>query len=135
MENYKKSLAAEVDYLRKELVTLNRRANAENNGRAAASERDETSELTTRIKLCRKRLSEINRRKILLEHHRLKDRDFKKALSLFEPVWDTLFPNEQARVIGLLVNKISYDGANNSAVITFRPLGVQALAEETAAKK
>jgi len=130
IENYKKSLAAEADYLRKELVTLNRRANA-----ASDEGENQAPELLSRIKLCGKRLSEINRQKILLGHHRLKERDFRNALSLFEPVWDTLFPNEQARIINLLIDKVSYDASKSSAVINFRPLGVQALAEEALVKK
>jgi site-specific DNA recombinase len=54
------------------------------------------------------------------------------ALGLFEPVWETLTPSEQARVLGLLIERVNYDGAQGKVAITFHPSGIQALAEELA---
>jgi site-specific DNA recombinase len=55
-----------------------------------------------------------------------------EALARFDPVWESLTPNEQARIVALLVERVEYDGARGKASITFRPTGIQALAEELA---
>jgi site-specific DNA recombinase len=55
-----------------------------------------------------------------------------KALSAFDPVWETLTPNEQAKVIELLVERIEYDGRDGKVTVTFHPTGIRALADELA---
>jgi site-specific DNA recombinase len=55
-----------------------------------------------------------------------------KALSAFDPVGETLAPNEQARVIELLVEKVEYDGHDEQVTVTFHPTGIKALADELA---
>jgi site-specific DNA recombinase len=55
-----------------------------------------------------------------------------QALSAFDPVWETLTPNEQARVIELLVEKVEYDGRDGKVTVTFHPTGIKALADELA---
>jgi site-specific DNA recombinase len=52
------------------------------------------------------------------------------ALSVFDPVWEQLTPREQARVIGLLVERVAYDGRAGTVAITFHPTGIKALAQE-----
>lgn len=56
--------------------------------------------------------------------------DLGGALSLFDPVWDALFPREQARILRLLVERVGYDGAKGTLAITFRPTWIKALARE-----
>jgi site-specific DNA recombinase len=55
-----------------------------------------------------------------------------RALSAFDPVWETLTPNEQARVIELLVEKVEFDGRDGNVAVTFHPTGIKALADELA---
>ncbi len=62
------------------------------------------------------------------------DAEAARALSLFSPVWDTLTPHEQARVVGLLVERVVYDGARGSVAVTFHATGIKALAGELAAQ-
>src|SRR5262249_58708759 len=57
------------------------------------------------------------------------------ALSVFDPVWGSLTPNEQARVIGLLVEQVDYDGAAGKVSIAFRPTGIKTLARELADRR
>lgn len=57
------------------------------------------------------------------------------ALGDFDAVWDCLAPREQARVIELLVEQISYDGDGGSISVTFRPTGIKTLASELGARK
>ncbi len=59
--------------------------------------------------------------------------DLRRALALFDPVWDALHAKEQARVLTLLIERVDYDGAAGTVEIAFRPTGIQALAEEVEA--
>ena len=51
-------------------------------------------------------------------------------LALFDGMWAGLAPGEQARVLGLLVRRVDYDGARGRLAITFHPSGIKALADE-----
>lgn len=53
-------------------------------------------------------------------------------MAVFDPVWDSLTPREQARVIHLLVERVDYDGATGKIAITFHPSGIKMLADELA---
>jgi site-specific DNA recombinase len=55
-----------------------------------------------------------------------------RALSAFDPVWGSLTPREQGRVIDLLVERVDYDGAKGTVAVTFRPSGIKTLADELA---
>ena len=57
--------------------------------------------------------------------------DLRKALSLFDPVWDALFPAERQRILHLLIERVDYDAGSGTARLTFRPTGIRALAAET----
>ena len=58
-----------------------------------------------------------------------------QALALFDPLWQRLAPAEQARVLGLLVQRVDYDGARCRVSITFHPSGIKALADEWAGRQ
>ncbi|MBP3954848.1 recombinase family protein [Gemmata sp. G18] len=58
------------------------------------------------------------------------DDDAARALSAFDPVWGSLTPREQGRVIDLLVERVDYDGAAGTVAVTFRPTGIKALSAE-----
>ncbi len=116
----------EAEYLRKELAMLKRQANKPANGDGV----DTSDNVTDRLKLCEKRLSEINRQQLLLANTKINEKELKKALGLFEPIWDVLYPQEQIRIINLLIEKVIYDGEKGSVTINFHPLGIKALADE-----
>ena len=63
---------------------------------------------------------------------RVSEADAAAALAGFDPVWAALAPGERARVIGLLVERVVYDGAAGKVAVTFRPTGITALAGELA---
>ncbi len=50
-------------------------------------------------------------------------------------MWECLVPREQARVIELLIECVTYDGEGGNVAITFRPSGIKALASELAQRK
>ncbi len=62
----------------------------------------------------------------------LDEEEAARALAAFDPVWGTLTPREQARVVGLLVERVDYDGAQGKVSITFHPTGIKTLADELA---
>lgn len=60
-------------------------------------------------------------------------RDLSRALAVFDEIWSCLLPREQERVIGLLVERVDFDGERQTVAITFRPTGIRSLAAEVAA--
>jgi len=56
------------------------------------------------------------------------------AAALFDPLWGTLAPADQSRLVGLLVERVDYDGARGKVTISFHPTGMRALADELAAR-
>ncbi len=56
--------------------------------------------------------------------------DLRRALSLWDDVWAALVPREQARLISLLLEGVSYDGQAGTAALSFRATGISALAAE-----
>lgn len=55
--------------------------------------------------------------------------DVATAFSDFDAMWQSLTPNEQARMIVLLVDRVDYDAADSTVSVTFHPTGIQTLAE------
>jgi site-specific DNA recombinase len=56
-------------------------------------------------------------------------------LAAFDPVWQSLTPLEQGRLVALLVQQVNYDGATGKVAITFHPTSIRALADELAQKQ
>ncbi len=56
------------------------------------------------------------------------------ALASFDSVWPTLPPQEQMRILDLVVQRVDYDGGKETVAITFHPTGFEALAGELAAQ-
>jgi site-specific DNA recombinase len=88
------------------------------------------ADLQERVGLVETRVRKV-REQVHAIHHQLLDADeTARAMSVFDPVWGTLTPREQARVIHLLVQQIDYDGGKRKVAVTFRPAGIKTLAEE-----
>ncbi|HRW60303.1 MAG TPA: recombinase family protein [Defluviicoccus sp.] len=49
------------------------------------------------------------------------------ALDEFDPLWESLSPREQCRILRLLVKRVDYDGAAGKLAITFRDNGLSSL--------
>jgi site-specific DNA recombinase len=56
--------------------------------------------------------------------------DVVKALTSFEPIWESLTVREQSRIVQLIVKQIDYDGATGRVTITFYPDGIKTIAME-----
>jgi site-specific DNA recombinase len=76
------------------------------------------------------RLVEVAEELAVLQGASIDKRDLARALALFDEVWACLFPREQERVIGLLIERIDFDAGREMVAITFRPTGIRTLAEE-----
>jgi site-specific DNA recombinase len=50
------------------------------------------------------------------------------SLRRFGPVWDALLPAEQARLLALLIETVTFDARSSSLTIAFRPTGILKLA-------
>jgi site-specific DNA recombinase len=93
------------------------------------------AELQERVALIAGRAQKV-RAQIQAVHEGLIDEDEAvTALSLFDPLWQQLSPGEQARVLGLLVRRVDYDGARGRVAITFHTNGLKALADEWAGRQ
>jgi site-specific DNA recombinase len=75
------------------------------------------------------RLTEVRQRQLALRSELVDEREVVQALSLFDPVWESLTPHEQARVVRLLVERVDYDGTTGTLAVTFRPTGIKSLAQ------
>ncbi len=91
--------------------------------------RDEDADQIGRIEA---RLVEIAEELAVLQSQSIDKRDLAKALAMFDDVWGCLFPREQERVIGLLIERIEFDAQRETIAITFAPTGIRALADEVA---
>jgi hypothetical protein len=61
--------------------------------------------------------------------------DLENAFSLFDSVWEMLFPGEQARIMQLLVEGVDYDAIREILAITFNPAGIRSLSAEVEAAR
>ncbi len=92
------------------------------------------ADLQDRISGAERRATEVREQVLALSRDLLDQREVAKAMSIFDPVWDSLTSREQTRVVQLLVERVDYDGANGKVSITFHPIGIQTLADELASQ-
>jgi site-specific DNA recombinase len=111
-------LVAERRHLDRELIRLR------NGGRA--EDRDQVGRLEARR-------CEIDAEMAFLQTTAIDRRDLSRALAAFDEVWACLLPREQERVVGLLVDRIDFDGDRETVAITFKPTGIKSQAADVAA--
>lgn len=92
---------------------------------------DELATLQERIQHAEKRATEVREKIVALSRQMVDQREVEAALSVFDPVWDTLSPREQTRIIRLLVERVDYSGTSEggTVAVTFRPNGIKTLAQ------
>lgn len=76
------------------------------------------------------RLAAIRGEITSLEQGIVKEEEVVAALKSFDPLWESLSPREQARIVRLLVERVDYDGKNEAVTVTFRETGIRTLAQE-----
>jgi site-specific DNA recombinase len=90
--------------------------------------------LQERIDMGERRAAKVREQLLAMRGALVNEEEVALALSQFGPVWEALTPHEQARLIGLLVERVGYDGAQGKVAITFHPAGIKTLADELATK-
>jgi len=91
---------------------------------------DRMADLQERIRSAEQRATQVREELIALGRQLVDEREVAQALALFDPVWETLSPREQARVIRLLVQRVDYDGEKETVSVAFHPAGIKTLADE-----
>ncbi len=92
------------------------------------------AELHERIGTAEGRVRKLREQIHAIHHHLLAEDEAALAMSVFDPVWGSLTPKEQARVVHLLVERVDYDGSKGKVSIAFRPTGIKTLANELASQ-
>ena len=87
-------------------------------------------DLNERIRAGEQRMTELREQVVALSREIVDDREVATAMAAFDPVWETLAPREQARVVRLLVKRVEYDGEAGTVSIVFHPEGFRGLAAE-----
>jgi site-specific DNA recombinase len=92
------------------------------------------AEMQERVGQIEQRIARLRAQMEALQQQRLDEAEASRALAGLDPAWQTMTPEEQARVVGLLVSRVDYDGARGKVAITFHPLGLKTLAGERLAR-
>jgi site-specific DNA recombinase len=86
------------------------------------------AELQERVGQVEQRMTRLRGQMESVEQERLDEIEAAQALAGLDPAWETMTPQEQARIVGLLVSRVDYDGTRGKLSITFHPLGLKTLA-------
>jgi site-specific DNA recombinase len=92
---------------------------------------DRLADLQDRIRAIEQRATQVREELITLGRELVDEKEVARALAVFDPVWESLAPREQVRVIRLLVQRVDYDGARKTVSVTFHPAGIKMLSRET----
>ena len=87
------------------------------------------ADLQERIRGAERRVTEVEEQLLALNRSIVAEEDVIAAMAKFDPVWDSLTQREQSRIIEVLVERVSYNGATGQVSITFHPGGIRSLAE------
>ena len=93
------------------------------------------ADLHDRIRGAEHRAAAIRDETAALDRDRIDEREAEQALMAFDPVWDSLTPQERTRLVHLLVERVDYDGAKSRIGITFHPTGIKALAVQAGQRR
>jgi site-specific DNA recombinase len=88
-------------------------------------------EAQERIRLAERRLTEISDELAALAGELINESEVTSALHGFDKLWDALAPREQARIVEMLIERVSYDGRAGNLSITYRPIGIRSLAAQS----
>lgn len=87
------------------------------------------AELQERVETGERRLTELREEEYRLLSECVSEQEVSDALRRFDPLWASLSPREQSRVLTLLVERVEYDGAEGTVSVTFWPAGFRQLNE------
>lgn len=88
------------------------------------------ADLQERIRLVENRVRRIRDQIHRMRHQMLDEDEAVNVMRVFDPLWESLIPGEQAEILHLLIEQVNYDGEQGKISITFHPTGIRALTEE-----
>ncbi|MBU1319814.1 MAG: recombinase family protein, partial [candidate division Zixibacteria bacterium] len=88
---------------------------------------DQLADLQDQIRALEQRSTAIREELISIQRETVDEYDLTQALSGFDPVWESLTPREQSRIIRLLIERVDYDGRDGNVTVTFRSSGIKML--------
>ena len=91
---------------------------------------DQLADLQDQIRTIEQRMTTIREEVIAIQRETVHEGDMARALAVFDPVWESLSPREQSRIVRLLVERVGYDGRDGRVTVTFRSAGFKALCSE-----
>jgi site-specific DNA recombinase len=103
---------------------------ADASGAAAGAITERLGELDTRVRQIDDRMSELTVALASAQARRVTPEEVAEALTGFDEVWDALTLNEQARIVGLIVERVEFDGRAGRISITYSPTGLALLHDE-----
>ena len=71
---------------------------------------DQLADLQDQIGSLDQRMNAIREEVISIQNEAVDEGDLSRALTVFAPVWESLSPREQIRIIRLLVERVGHDG-------------------------
>jgi site-specific DNA recombinase len=102
---------------------------------ASAPDLSRLADLQECIRAAEQRATAIKNEIGQLSAEQLDEDEVARALSVFEPLWESLTSREQAHLLHLLVERVEYDGTHDKVAITFHSAGIKALADEFAGQQ
>ena len=125
------ALRAERDDLARELTRQHRDLRRlATKGDATSGTTARIADLNARISGAERRRPELDSRIAELEQQTITGPEAKAAFADFDGLWASLSPREQARLLGLVVSAVEYDGVAGSVSVTFHPTSIRALARQ-----
>jgi site-specific DNA recombinase len=103
-----------------------------NEGRRSDMTTKPLAELDERASQLEQRMAELRDELAAIERETVSLDEVRRAIALFDPIWDMLFPRERSRVLHLLLESAVYDGIKGELELQFYPLGISRLAAEAA---
>ena len=128
LQNEERSLLQELRDLGDEERKLAQEIGKANGNTPAMAE--SLGRLQSRMREAHQRATEARGGIIDISGQLVSEREMRLALSLFDPVWESLTPKEQTRAMRLIVERVGYDSREGSVSIQFQPTGIRSLAEE-----
>ena len=123
LETEERRLVRELAGYQRDLRRLTANPNA-SPGAVVAGASDLQSQSTT----SERRLTEVRDELSRLRRDLIGETDVAQALADFDPVWQSLSPREQGRLMQLLVARVEHDARDGTLAIEFQPAGIKALA-------
>ena len=112
--------------LRRERASLRRLAGEQSrNGNASAR----LAAVRERVDAVVRRLAAVAQDLDAVNGQSIEERHVATALSAFDSMWGALIPTERARILGLLTERITYDGRTQTLELTLRSSGIGNLHE------